>query len=252
MSLKVLSELTQVHRALPIEVDLSHEDGRLNVDHLLFDVLSVLENTGLSLLEFINGLLTVPDILRDREREPVVVVATLVHPTVQLADLLVQELLLNGLQVAQSSVVPAEELRELIDMAHVVLVLESDIDNGLRDVLSDAVEELGLTDDDLELWGEVYSISCLSSSFLYGLGEDVLLQQADGGVSILLVPLAENLVLIVSIKLLGKGDILESDFFADIVLEEAFLGLELIDWSLYAAHDRASPCNSARLGRHVL
>jgi hypothetical protein len=34
-------------------------------------------------------------------------------------------------------------------MAHVVLLLEGNVDDRLRDILANAIEELGLTDDDL-------------------------------------------------------------------------------------------------------
>lgn len=50
-------------------------------------------------------MLALFDVLVDRERKPVVVVGTLVHPLVELLDLLFKELLLYWLEMAESKVI---------------------------------------------------------------------------------------------------------------------------------------------------
>ena len=42
-----------------------------------------------------------------------------------------------------------EKLVEFVNVLHVILLLEGDVDDGGGDVLADAIKELGLTDDDL-------------------------------------------------------------------------------------------------------
>jgi hypothetical protein len=80
-----------------------------------------------------------------------VVVSSLVHPAVKLRDLLLQQHLLDGLQIAESLVVTTEKLVQFVHMAHVILLLEGNIDNCLRDFLADAIEEFGFSNDNLEV-----------------------------------------------------------------------------------------------------
>ena len=43
-------------------------------------------------------------------------------------------------------------------MSHVIFLLKSDVDDGLRNWLSDSVQEFCLSDDDFKFWGKVYSV----------------------------------------------------------------------------------------------
>jgi hypothetical protein len=46
-------------------------------------------------------------------------------------------------------------------VAHVILFLESDVDNSVRDILSDSVKELGFADNDLQFGVEVHLVSAI-------------------------------------------------------------------------------------------
>jgi hypothetical protein len=72
----------------------------LDVENFLLDVLGLLNDPVLDLDEAIDGLLALLDVLVDGQTEPVVVLLALVHPLVELGDLLEQKLLLDLLEVA--------------------------------------------------------------------------------------------------------------------------------------------------------
>jgi hypothetical protein len=57
--------------------------------------------------------------------------------------------LLDKLQATKCQIVTSQQLVELIDMSHVVLFLQSDVDDGLWDWFSYSFQELGFSDDDL-------------------------------------------------------------------------------------------------------
>ena len=56
-------------------------------------------------------------------------------------------------------------------------------------------------------------------------------------VGVVLDPLVEDAVFVVSVKLLSKGDVLEGDFLTYVRLEQALLGLKLVNGALDTAHD---------------
>jgi hypothetical protein len=136
-------------------------------------------------------------------------------------------------------------------MAHVVLLLKGNVDDRLRDILANPIEELGLTDDDLKLGGEVDLVRPVLGLRVLLLSEDRPLQEFDGVVSVVLVPVIEHLVLVLDIELLGKRDVLQGYLFADIRLQQTILSLKLVDGSLDASHDGAGPGDGSRLGWHV-
>lgn len=123
MHIEVLGERSYMHRVFPVELDLSDNDGIFDVHDLLLNVLGVLDDSTLNFLELVNGLLAVDDVLRNRKREPVVVFSSLVHPPVQLVDLLSKELLGDWHELAESAVVASEQLVQLINVSHVVFLL---------------------------------------------------------------------------------------------------------------------------------
>ena len=111
------------------------------------------------------------------------VLKALVHLALELGDVLEEEFLLDSTEVAKGRVVRAKELVQAIDMLHVVLLLEGDVNNSGRNVLADAVKELSLTNDDAQIRVEVNLVvlSILAS-------EDRALQLLDGFVRLDLMP----------------------------------------------------------------
>jgi len=123
IGVEVLRKLTKVHGSFAIEVNLPDNDSIFDIYDFFLNVLSVLEYSLFSILELIDSLLAITDILRDREGEPVVVLSSLIHPSIKLSDLLVKKAFLNRLQIAESLVVTSEELVQLVYMPHVVFLL---------------------------------------------------------------------------------------------------------------------------------
>jgi len=66
VDVEVLREGSDVHGIFSIELNLSHDDGVFDVHDLLLDVLGVLNDSTLDFLEFVNSLLAVNDVLRNR------------------------------------------------------------------------------------------------------------------------------------------------------------------------------------------
>jgi hypothetical protein len=87
---------------------------------------------------------------------------------------------------------------------------------------------------------------------LDALGEDVLLEEGDGQVGVLGVPVVEDLELVLLVELLGQLDVLKSHLLAGLRLQQVLLRLELVDRALDATHDRPRPGDRSRLRRHVL
>lgn len=166
------------------------------------------------------------------------VLRTLVHESLQLLDLVMHQLSLDWHQVAERIVVAAEQLLQFVDVAHVVFLLEGNVRDGRRDWLTDAIQELGLSDSDTELRVEV---DVVDSEFILLLGgldaKNELLESSDCRFSVLLLPGVEDLLLVILIKLLGKSDVLGSHLHESICVQLASLGLELFDRSLDTAHD---------------
>jgi len=57
-----------------------------------------------------------------------------------------------------------EKLVEFINILHVILLLEGDVDDGGGDILADAIKELGLTDDDLQFGVKVNLVNVVTIS----------------------------------------------------------------------------------------
>ena len=124
---------------------------------------------------------------------------------------------------------------KLIDVLHVVFFLESNVDDSLWNAFSNSVEELSFSDDDLELWLELYGVLDVVTNFLAA--EDVFLQQFDSFGGVLLSPSLEDDFFISLIELFGKLDVLESCIFECLGHELVGLGFELLDWFADSAHD---------------
>ncbi len=84
-------------------------------------------------------------------------------------------------------------------MPHVVLLLKSDVDDSLRDVLAKTVQEFSLPDNDFQFRSKVHVVGDILSFRVNFFDQDGLLEQCNGKVSILLVPLIEELVFILSV-----------------------------------------------------
>lgn len=179
VQVEVLRELSDAHNFLVGEVDCLHKHGVLNVLNFLLDVISVLQDTAFCLLERLDSILALLNELRNGEREPVMVVLTLVHQQVQFVYVLLEESHLNGSQVLESGVVTSQQLVELVDVAHVILFLEGDVNDCVWDFLTDSVKELGLPDDDFQLGVEVNLVLAVFAGAL--LDQNGLFEHSNSG-----------------------------------------------------------------------
>jgi len=76
---KVIREFRNVHWRFSIEVNLSHNLSRFNLDYLFVNILGMLKHDILGLFEGINCGLTLFDVFVNRQRKPIVICNTLVH-----------------------------------------------------------------------------------------------------------------------------------------------------------------------------
>jgi len=137
-------------------------DRRFDVFNFLLQVHGVADNAGFNLTELFNLAGALFDVLRNRKTEPVMVFNTFLHGRVEVADLRCQQLLLDGLEVVQDSIVRSEQLAELVDVLGVVFFLESDVDDRVGNAVPvgggrnpDSVQKLGLSDNHFQLRVEV-------------------------------------------------------------------------------------------------
>jgi len=233
------------------EVDLADDLGILDGLHLLLDVGSVREDTVLHLLKLVDGLLALTNILHDGEGEPVIVTGTLLHLEVQLTEHGQQELLLYRLESLESGVIVAQQLVKLVNVAHVIVLLESDVDDGRGDVLADAVEELGLADDHLQLGVEVHLEP--GGAISLAAAEDVAREHGDRLLRVVVLPLRELLSLVLLGKLLRDTDVVLSSLLTSRDLCQDFgLARELVNGRLDPGDDAAGPGDRAGSRWHVL
>lgn len=127
-------------------------------------------------------------------------------------------------------------------MHHIVLLLQGNVNDRVWDVSSaDAVEELGLTDDDAKVRVKVDLVLALALDFL---SEDGVLQFADCLVRLDLSPVCELLALIVLSQLLSKVDVALCNLLTrSRASQDLRLGLEAVNRSLHAGNDRPGPSN---------
>jgi hypothetical protein len=149
---KILSLLKLVRS----EVNFTDNFRIFNCLYLLFDICCVTKHTIFHLLELVYCLLALADVLHDRQREPIVVTGSLFHLEVQLTQHSQKQLLFNWFESTESAVIISEKLVELVNVAHVIILLEGNIDDCWWYILTDAVKELGLTDDYLQFRVEVH------------------------------------------------------------------------------------------------
>jgi hypothetical protein len=137
-------------------------------------------------------------------------------------------------------------------MSHVVFLLESNVDNGLGNGLADSIQELGFSNDDLQFWGEVHFIGDVICGLVDLFLQNKFVEELDGFISVFVLPLVEDLLLIVLIKIFSKSDVLMS-YLAELLTHKLVrLALELLDWSLDSSHNGSSPSNRTSLWWHVL
>jgi len=127
-----------------------------------------------------------------------VVVMALVHPLVQLVNLFLQKLFLHWFQVAESRVVTSEQLVEFVHVSHIVLFLEGDVDDSLRNLFANSVKELCLSNNDFKQGVKLDRINHIITDFLSV--KDVLLKQVDGFFGVLLPPVVKDNLLVALIK----------------------------------------------------
>jgi hypothetical protein len=90
MRFKEFRKLANVHGCFPVKFDFSNDDSIFNVENLFLDVLGMLEDPTLCFFKFVYCLLTVLDVFSNRKREPIVILDSLVHPSVELFNLLLK------------------------------------------------------------------------------------------------------------------------------------------------------------------
>lgn len=237
--LEKLGELRDVHRLHSFEIDLLDDLSILDLVHLLIDVFGVGHAVGLRLFEGVDGSLALPNVLVNRQGEPIVVVDTLVHELVKLFDVVAEESSFNRSQVTDSLLVTAKQLVQLIDVAHVLLLLEGNIDDCLGDLLANAAEELGLANCYLELRRKVDSVHIVLVVLFAVLDfQDVFLEQIDCLVGVRVPPGVEYILFIVLVKVLVQGYVLLGYILEVVAIELISLGLELLD----RCHNSSNDC----------
>ena len=97
-------------------------------------------------------------------------------------------------------------------MSHVVFLLKSNVDDSLWNWLSDSIQELGLTDDNFQLRGKIYSVEGDIVHSVDLLLENKFVEELNCLVSVLILPLGEDVLLVVLIQVFSKGNILVSNF----------------------------------------
>lgn len=90
MLVEILRKLSNSHNFGVCEVNSPDKHSILDVLNLLFNVVSVLEYTALCFLEWFDTILALSYEFRNAEREPVVILLTLVHQAIKLVDVLLE------------------------------------------------------------------------------------------------------------------------------------------------------------------
>jgi hypothetical protein len=231
-------------------MDLLDDLGILNLDYLLVDVLGVTHHIGLSFLEGVDGRSALLDVLVDRQREPVVVLGSLIHVLVKFLDIVTQKPSLDWSKIAYRLLVASKELVEFVHVTHIVLLLKSNIDYCLRNGFADSAQEFGFANGDPQLWRKVDFINVVLFTLL--LAQDVLLQVLDGLVGVLIAPLVEDLFFVLFIEFLGEFDVHGCHILELVGVELFGLGLEFADRSFDPSHNGTSPGNATSVKWHVL
>lgn len=106
---------------------------------------------GFGFLESVDGCSALLDVFVDGQGEPVMVLGSLIHVLVKLLDIVSQQPSLNWSKIAYRLLISSKELIEFVHITHVVLLLQSNIDDCLRDRLANSAQELGLANGDSKL-----------------------------------------------------------------------------------------------------
>lgn len=80
---------------------------------------------------------------------------------------------------------------ELIDVAHVVLLLKSNVDDGVGDLFTDTVKELGFTDDNAKFGVEINVVPLVFTVTF--LGKNGVFEELDGFRGVGLLPFVEDI-----------------------------------------------------------
>ena len=83
---------------------------------------------------------------------------------------------------------------ELIDVAHVVLLLKSNVDNGVGDLFTNTVKELSFTDDNAKFGVEINVVALVFT--ITFLGENGVFEELDGFGGVGLLPFVENILFV--------------------------------------------------------
>jgi hypothetical protein len=114
--------------------------------------------------------------------------------------------------------------------------LQSNVDDGLRNLLSNSVQELSFSDDNFELRVESHSVLIVAIGVLGSL-EDVLLELFDSFIGVLMSPGFENLLFIALIEFLSKLDVFKCSISEALTHKLVSLALELFNWLADSTHD---------------
>lgn len=125
---------------------------------------------------------------------------------------------------------------EPVNVPHVVLLLQRDIDNRVRDFFADAVQKLGFTNDHLQSGVEIHE-EFFIIAFAYG-NQDVFRQVFNGSRDVLSLPPLEHLEFVGFCQQFGSLDVVSRGTLAVILADQDVrLGLELVDRRLNARND---------------
>lgn len=168
---------------------------------------------------------------------------TLVHMFLQFGYMGVHQSSFNRLEIAQSRVVASQQLIKLVNMSHVIFLLQCYVNDSLRNRLPDPVQKFGLSDDYFQFRCEVDEVRIWTLAFSALIAKNKILEILDCVSSVDFFPLVENLLLMPLIKLFGQIHVKTSyltESGADQLIRFVF---EFLDWSLDSSHYGSGPSN---------
>lgn len=135
-------------------------------------------------------------------------------------------------------------------MLSIILFLKGNVDNCIRNHLSNSIKELSLTDNHFQLRVKVYFVA-LSITVL-DLRKNVLLQHVEDLFTIFALPFLKNLLFIVFGERLRKFNVVSCSLLAVFFCQNFWFVFKLVNGSLNPSYYTPSPCNFAGIRWHIL
>ena len=135
-------------------------------------------------------------------------------------------------------------------MSSVILLLKRDVNNSVRNWLSNPIQKLGLTNNHLQLGVEVYEV--IHATLAFFIAQNILFKHLKNFPAVFSLPGLENFIFIRLSEGLGQLDVSQCGLFTSIRAgQDMRLGLKLVDRSFNPSHNATGPCNFSRVFRHI-